>query len=139
MAVYEVRVSGPIERRGPGHDRRRRGGIEFGPVEKLVSTVAGPGVHLVTEEQLEAVLADQHLRAREVAPPASLPEPLVGTAGGEGAPSADEQPDEPEAADEAPAPSDEPAEEEAAAEPEPEPEPPPEKPPTKKRGRHRRK
>lgn len=138
MAVYGVRVSGPIERRGPGHDRRRRAGIQFGPVETLISTVAGPGVHVVTEEQLEAVLADQHLRAREVAPPASLPEPLVGTAGGEGAPSADEQPDEPEA-DEAPAPSDEPAEEEAAAEPEPEPDPPPEKPPAKKRGRHRRK
>lgn len=81
-AVYSVRVSGEIAKRG---DRwgaqwgaRRRAGIAFGAKPTLVSTTAAAGVQVVDPEQLEEILADPHLRVTEVAPPAAN-EPAAST------------------------------------------------------------
>lgn len=100
MTVYGVRVSGAIEARGKGWDRRRRGGVEFGPVEKLVSVDAVKGALRVKGSQLALILADEHLRVRKLSAAAQEP-PVV----------AEPAPAEPEApaAEAAPEPVAEPA------------------------------
>lgn len=79
MRTYSVRVSGPLERQKL---TRRRGGVEFGAEAKLVSALEDgeenaesvPGATLVTGEQLDAIVADEHLRKSEVKAPAAVAE-----------------------------------------------------------------
>lgn len=63
--VYSVRAGPSITRIRP-QMTRRRAGVEFGARPRLVSTQGSPGVIEVDDEQLEAILEDEHLNHKEV-------------------------------------------------------------------------
>lgn len=99
MRVFSVRASAEISRREVGRNIRRRAGLEFGAESRLVSDGEYEGAVVVTEEQLDAIVADEHLRKSAVAVAVEYPpEPSPPDDEGEGDEGEEVEPAAPETA-----------------------------------------